>query len=106
MSFLLRVRVLLHTGRTAESGGAQGGRDLGGVAGDGFLDQAGRQAAPVDMCEDPVQAQGLDRVEELAGDLASRSDHDRALAAGACIEGALADHEAASARGSSYAFLH
>jgi uroporphyrinogen decarboxylase len=49
---------------------AEGGTDLGGVAGDGFPDQVRGEAAPFDLGEDAVQAQGLGGVEQLVGDLA------------------------------------
>lgn len=49
---------------------AEGGSDLGGVAGDRLPDQARGEPAPVDLSEDAVQAESLGGVKQLVGDLA------------------------------------
>ena len=76
---------------------AEGGCDLGGVAGDGLADQVRGEAAPVDLGEDAVQVQRLGGVEQLVGDLAAGADHDRPVAAGAGLERGGTDDEAAPA---------
>jgi hypothetical protein len=49
---------------------AEGGSDLGGVAGDGLTDQLRGESTPVGLGEDTVQAEGLGGVGQLVGDLA------------------------------------
>jgi hypothetical protein len=85
--------------RSGCGGGADGGRDLLGVAGNRLLDGGPGQTAPVDLAEEPVQAEGLVGVEDLLDELVAGADHDGVAALGAGVELDLVDHEPASTRG-------
>src|ERR1700735_778893 len=53
------------------------GGDLGRVPADRVFHQRSGQAAPVDLGEDPVEAEGLLGGDQLLGDLGGGSAHDR-----------------------------
>jgi hypothetical protein len=78
-------------------GVADGRRDLGGVAVQGFLEEGSREASSVELAEEAVDAEQPVGVEDLLGDLVAGSDVDGLAAAGAGVEGRPVDQEAPAA---------